>query len=677
MLLTNSLLHALLVADDQSYNRSATPDEALAPFTDGDTVNLMPGGWHDDLTGWAVARRFDDPDTGFGAVVYKKPNGDGSKFDYIVALQGTRGPNAQDWHGNLTYGWEKFVGAGGVRLMNYLTGTGDDDIRDKTVNIHFTGQSLGGALAQYVAYRYVDERKRLGSAINPDNMSLTTFNGLGGMQALEQNYKNTFHSGDAGYVFNKDLLAGVATRHYWITNDIVSRLVPNLNGAGNEYRLDFHQNAIGSGPAQAIADAHRIESGFYRGFSKFGVDFDSAVQLGITHLDIGDVAKIGTAWANIFNNARTGDGEATARLISALMLGVAYGPVGQVEALTNAALEHLHADGTLDDAAYAFAREHTTELIRGIAQSPAGIATQARAWLLANILNLTETTDTSSLADSASYAQAVAFTDGAFATYSTELENPDRQALGDLDTILRKALGLETSTLSLKAVVAAAVILGPTAFEAAATPVPTLQSIVANSGVQAQMLEALKNTPDAVGAFLKSLAQGAIAAGQDVGKAIAEAASWLYEEAIQTAKGAGTAAVDLVSEVTDAVEDIFRSAGNAAGDFINKYSDAAVAWAAGLNDTLRKQLIDGFSDVWRGEGGQFGGAGATGSWDEFADGMAYAVNLGETADQKGHPAPRQRPQPLRRGRRAGRRECRRPRLDQREGHRHLHDLFAV
>ncbi len=152
MQLTNSLLHALLVADDQSYNNSPTEGAPLAEFTDGDNINLMPGGWKDDLTGWTVARRFDDPDTGFGAVVYKKPSGNGTKFDYIVALQGTRGPNAQDWHGNLTYGWEKFVGAQGQELMNYLTGSRPGDILSSTSNIHFTGQSLGGALSQYVAY---------------------------------------------------------------------------------------------------------------------------------------------------------------------------------------------------------------------------------------------------------------------------------------------------------------------------------------------------------------------------------------------------------------------------------------------------------------------------------------------------------------------------------------------
>lgn len=41
MLLTNSLLHALLVADDQSYNNSPTAGAPLAQFTDGDNVNLL------------------------------------------------------------------------------------------------------------------------------------------------------------------------------------------------------------------------------------------------------------------------------------------------------------------------------------------------------------------------------------------------------------------------------------------------------------------------------------------------------------------------------------------------------------------------------------------------------------------------------------------------------------
>lgn len=111
MQLTNSLLRALLVADDQSYNGPTSPyynasqmsvGAQLTQFADGDPANSMPGSWQQpDLDGWTVATdRFDDPATGFGAVVYKKPSGDGPTFDYIVALQGTRGPNAQDWHGN-------------------------------------------------------------------------------------------------------------------------------------------------------------------------------------------------------------------------------------------------------------------------------------------------------------------------------------------------------------------------------------------------------------------------------------------------------------------------------------------------------------------------------------------------------------------------------------------------
>ncbi len=633
MQLTNSLLHALIVADDQSYNGPTSPyysaalmsvGAPLTEFKDGDSANLMPGGWQPDLAGWTVDKRYDESATGFGAVIYKKPSGDGTTFDYIVALQGTRGPNAQDWHGNLTYGWEKFVGAQGQELMNRLTGP--DGILSTTHSIHFTGQSLGGALAQYVAYRYVDVRREFGRAINPSDMSLTTFNGLGGVEALSQNYQRDF-----GKSFNLSLLAGVATEHYWTTNDIVSRLVPNLNGAGNEYLLDFRKDARGSGPALSIADAHRIESGFYQGFNKFGGDFDIARPQDIVHLQIAGAAKLGTAWANLFNDGRTGEFEATARLISALQLAMAYGPPDQVAALTAAAIDHVYATGTISEAAYKEAKQNGADLARALAQSPLGLQTQARAWLLAQVANLVDRGDVSSIANDPSYADASIWVEQAFVAYGTELSNPDRVSLADAKTILASGAGQPKDAISFRAKAAAGILLADTALD------PTTVSSVVWALVvshKQELLDALKTARDGSLAFLTKLGEIAIAAQVSVGDAVAGGASWLYSVAADAASGATAYLVDQGKQISAAVENIFKSAGNAATDFLNKYAGATNTWAASLGDTLRRQLIGDFGKQFQGEGAQFGGAGATGSWDEFANGMAYAVNLGEIADQK-------------------------------------------
>ncbi len=100
MPLTTSFMHTLLVACDQSYKTKAkgvSPGDYLNYYLDtenGDpSDDQMPSAWSADLSGWTVDRRIDDAATGFGATVYRKPvDGQPGKYDYIVALQGTRGP---------------------------------------------------------------------------------------------------------------------------------------------------------------------------------------------------------------------------------------------------------------------------------------------------------------------------------------------------------------------------------------------------------------------------------------------------------------------------------------------------------------------------------------------------------------------------------------------------------
>ena len=78
-----------------------------------------------------------------------------------------------------------------------------------TTTINFTGQSLGGALAQYAAYEWVQLHSGDANQIN-----LTTFNGLGGIYGLNKNEDN----------FTLTVLAGInSAANYVIPGDIVSR----------------------------------------------------------------------------------------------------------------------------------------------------------------------------------------------------------------------------------------------------------------------------------------------------------------------------------------------------------------------------------------------------------------------------------------------------------------------
>jgi len=277
----SDLSQILLVASDQSYDADVSTGAFLSEHPDSvglganDYPNTMPSAWNAlGLSDWIVKQRFNYSETGFGATIYQKANADGSA-DYVVALQGTRGSNIQDWGGNLIYGWDKWSHQT-VQGPNPETSFLAYILSLPNVNkIHFTGQSLGGALAQYAAYEYFD--RRVSAA--PDSreavrasMTLTTFNGLGATDGLAKGLVTQ------GRTFTPELLADVDTAHFWIPNDMVSRLGGgNLNGAGSEYVLGFRKASDAGVPAVRATDnspialdflsAHRIETGFYRGFN--------------------------------------------------------------------------------------------------------------------------------------------------------------------------------------------------------------------------------------------------------------------------------------------------------------------------------------------------------------------------------------------------------------------------
>lgn len=207
---TEKLSRYSLVACDQAYNSQVVNNvTSLAPYLDSpgtDTPpNTMPASFYDPmyvgLNDWTVFDRIDDPRTGFGATIYKRvANG---KTDYMVAMQGTRGPSAQDWLGNAGFGVDKWESTDGGKLLTtklsaLLTATNGDRL---TGDIIFTGQSLGGALAEYAAYDFRQLASRLAQnqqiqAFNNNRIALITYNGLGsiaGLQAIVAERQQTEH----------------------------------------------------------------------------------------------------------------------------------------------------------------------------------------------------------------------------------------------------------------------------------------------------------------------------------------------------------------------------------------------------------------------------------------------------------------------------------------------------
>jgi hypothetical protein len=190
-----------------------------------------------------------------------------AKTEAIVAFTGTNGftpQGLQGWYTELTFArtqWSDAISEAVIAAIGRLEGPAGSP-GSFTGTINFTGQSLGGALAQYALYDYAIAA----SGFDASRVTLTTFNALGVIDAL---------SGRADFELITDLVADVQTAHYTTYNDIVHRLGGGyLNGSGNTYQFRFTRTVPGYDyyddagnlyriPAREVAYdfvyAHRIE----------------------------------------------------------------------------------------------------------------------------------------------------------------------------------------------------------------------------------------------------------------------------------------------------------------------------------------------------------------------------------------------------------------------------------
>ena len=103
---------------------------------------------------WKYQTAFEDDTTGFGVVVFKHQ----TRNEYRVAFRGTEdGPSTHNWKENLGLGMRQWMsvqpGGGQDFLNNFLLEL--PSVGGEAPKIYFTGQSLGGALAQYAAHDYL------------------------------------------------------------------------------------------------------------------------------------------------------------------------------------------------------------------------------------------------------------------------------------------------------------------------------------------------------------------------------------------------------------------------------------------------------------------------------------------------------------------------------------------
>ncbi|WP_459873301.1 putative Ig domain-containing protein, partial [Endothiovibrio diazotrophicus] len=237
----------------------------------------------------------ENPDTGFSATIFKETDSD----RYIVAFAGTEPQTPQDPYYDIQLGWGQWSLARDevIDSVNRLLPTAS--------SIQFTGHSLGGALAQYATYEFVHEHP-LGSL--SAEVTLTTFNGLGGESGLEQNFRG---AGDSAY--NPALLDGLNAHHFYIDGDLVSRLGGGHVG-GATYRFDNVLDPAGRpfdpGEGHLLGTFGPLiaQSG---GFPTTPAPID--------YLQIDSLQKSAAAISSLFNGNEAGPYEAGARLAAGVL----------------------------------------------------------------------------------------------------------------------------------------------------------------------------------------------------------------------------------------------------------------------------------------------------------------------------------------------------------------------
>lgn len=160
--------------------------------------------------GWSA-----DSQTGYRVAVAPSP----SSHNLIVAFCGTA--DVIDMVNDAAYGWRQWENNRDT-LMTFI----EHHLRTyPDATIHFTGHSLGGALAQYAAHEI--SHRGYGSSF-----TLTTFNALGGVHALRtiENRKKQGLLGFGGSDTSREAsFSAVAAdhvycRHYATDRDLISRL---------------------------------------------------------------------------------------------------------------------------------------------------------------------------------------------------------------------------------------------------------------------------------------------------------------------------------------------------------------------------------------------------------------------------------------------------------------------
>ncbi len=349
----NELAKLALIASDASYFTSTNIvplGGALAPLRDTPAYDILPQyGIAPGFVKSSIDSASRNDTVGFKFTAYRNA----STNEIIVAFGGTDGLDPVDWTSNTQLGWNQWKNSRNL-VFDYLR-----PLVDAGTKVHFTGQSLGGALAQYAAYEWVQTKLTVIDENDPEfladfdqsNVTLTTFNGLGGLKGLVDNLPT---SGIQHAAYDSTVLQGLGlSGHFYITNDMVSRFGGGHVG-GDTFLLDFRSdriNDLGQRYAYGLIDAHRIETGFYANLRP-GALLEFQVSPGtspIAYLNVDSVQEYAALLGNLLNNQNLGLAESRFRLVGAVTAGLTIGSPSSVNAVTQALLTSLHDSGDLND----------------------------------------------------------------------------------------------------------------------------------------------------------------------------------------------------------------------------------------------------------------------------------------------------------------------------------------
>jgi len=247
----------------------------------------------------------DDPlsvPTGFQAQVYRSVDAPG---EYIVAFAGVQ--DQVDAFAALRAGTEQWT-QNRDQVLATIGGL------TSVERITFAGHSMGGAIAQYAAYQFLEGEP------NPSQVevALATFNAPGGVRGIEEMEGR----------FDSERLAGVDAVHFADVRDVIPRL-GRAHAGGEIIRHDFgSENAL---------DAHRLSTSFLSPAAADRSLLEDGTA-GQDYLDISTGTRIAAVAANLFNDPGATPAEATARLFGGTLIALAFAPAEELDALGSALL---------------------------------------------------------------------------------------------------------------------------------------------------------------------------------------------------------------------------------------------------------------------------------------------------------------------------------------------------